>query len=593
MNKTPATHYRIIPKDPAAHLFSVAIHVAEPDPKGQEISFATWIPGSYLIRDFSQHVEQMKALDQNGQELAVTPLSQSRWKIAPCQGRLTIHYYVYAWDLSVRGAHLDQQHGFFNGTSVFAEVCGLSDEPCLVDILPPKGVADSWKVYTSLNEAEGFENAAPRHGFGRYFARDYDELIDHPVEMGTPKTISFEAGGTEHELVFTGITPNIDLERIAADCQRICQTEIDMFEPQSRQAPFADTASRYVFMVMVTENGYGGLEHRSSTALMTGRNALPIKGKDQRTPEYTQFLGLVSHEYFHSWNVKRIKPQRFTPYDLSQATPTKLLWVFEGFTSYYDDLFLLRSGLIEQAEYLRLLERTINNVLPAAGARKQSIAQSSYDAGNKYYRQNENSPNAIVSYYTKGALTAMCLDLYLRAETDGQRSLDDVMRLMWQEYGRDFYKGNQAGIEEEGMVQIVREACDVDISDFVQCYVDGTEPLPLEELLFKSGSRVRLKKSPNSQGDAWLGLKTRKQCCQLMISHVAEGSPAHLGGLSGLDTLAAIDGLQVRPDNFETLMKHYRPGDEVTIYVFRRDELQAYRVVLGEMPAAYQLYVED
>src|SRR5690606_22666560 len=361
--------------------------------------------------------------------VSYTKSDNHTWQIAPCTGPLQVDYVVYAWDLSVRGAHLDETHGFFNGTSVFLRVEGQEHEPCLLELAPPRGIV-GWKVYTSLPEARGYRGAARRHGFGLYRAPDYDALLDHPVEMGTPQVARFTAHGAEHELVFTGVVPNLDLARITEDTRRICEAQIAFFEPRAKRAPFLDSSDRYVFMTMVVGDGYGGLEHRASTALMASRRDLPVVGQSGQSDGYRTFLGLVSHEYFHTWNVKRIKPAAFAPYDLQQPDLTRLLWVFEGFTSYYDDLMLLRANTIDMPEYLRLLGKTITGVARAPGRHKQSVAESSFDTWTRFYKQDENSPNALVSYYTKGALVALGLDLLIRRDSAGTHSLDDVMRLL-------------------------------------------------------------------------------------------------------------------------------------------------------------------
>jgi len=401
--------YRLAPFDPAGHRYRITLTIDTPSPEGQRLSLPAWIPGSYLIRDFSRQIESLSA-HAGTRRVNVDKIDNHTWQAAPCDGPLRVEYEVYAWDLSVRGAHLDDSHGFFNGTSVFLRVHGQDHLPCLLDLAPPRGL-DGWKVYTSLPEARGHRGAARRHGFGLYLAPDYDALIDHPVEMGTPHVATFTAHGAEHELVFTGVTPNLDLARITGDVKKICETQIEFFEPRTKRAPFLDSTDRYVFMTMVTGDGYGGLEHRASTALMTSRKDLPVVGQQGQGEGYRGFLGLVSHEYFHTWNVKRIKPQAFAPYHLDQPDLTRLLWVFEGFTSYYDDLLLLRSGAITQSDYLRLLAKTITSVARTPGRAKQSVAESSFDAWTRYYKQDENSPNALVSYYTKGALVALGLVL--------------------------------------------------------------------------------------------------------------------------------------------------------------------------------------
>jgi predicted metalloprotease with PDZ domain len=573
--------YRLQPRNLAGHRFRITLTIALPDPEGQRLSLPAWIPGSYLIRDFSRQIETLSARGQ-GRPVAVDKLDNHTWRAAPCDGPLVVDYTVYAWDLSVRGAHLDETHGFFNGTSVFLRVEGQEHEPCLVDLIAPPGLAH-WKVYTALPEARGVRGAARRHGFGLYRAPDYDALVDYPVEMGTPQVTSFTAHGALHEMVFTGVTPKLDLDRIARDARAICETQIAFFEPRSRRAPFLDSTDRYVFMTTVTGDGYGGLEHRASTALMTARKNLPVIGQQGQGEGYRGFLGLVSHEYFHTWNVKRIKPAAFVPYDLSQPSLTRLLWIFEGFTSYYDDLLLLRSGAIKRNDYLRLLAKIITGVMRSPGRHKQSAAASSFDAWTRYYRQDENSPNAIVSYYTKGALVALGLDLTIRQASGGTHSLDDVMRLMWQRYGRDFFKGRPRGVDEDAFPALVREATGVDVRRFVARYAYGTADLPLAELLAAHGVTVQWKPTTPIPS---LDVRTRKQGDGIALATVFEGGAAHRGGLSAGDVLVAIDGLRVEaPAGLDTLLAQYRPGDRVVVHVFRRDELRVFTVRLNA-PAA-------
>lgn len=579
MDKTDAfpVLYRLAPHDPAGHRYRITLTVQAPSPDGQRLSLPAWIPGSYLIRDFSRQIESLTAYSGN-RRVVVDKIDNHTWQAAPCDGPLRVEYAVYAWDLSVRGAHLDETHGFFNGTSVFLRVHGQDHLPCLVDLAPPRGI-DGWKVYTSLPEARGHQGAARRHGFGRYLAPDYDALIDHPVEMGTPQVASFTAHGAEHELVFTGVAPNLDLARITDDVRKICETQIAFFEPRTKRAPFLDSADRYVFMTMVTGDGYGGLEHRASTALMTARKDLPVLGQQGQGDGYRGFLGLVSHEYFHTWNVKRIKPQAFVPYDLSQPDLSRLLWVFEGFTSYYDDLLLLRSTAITQSDYLRLLAKTITSVARTPGRHKQSVAESSFDAWTRYYKQDENSPNALVSYYTKGALVALGLDLLIRQESSGAYSLDDVMRLLWQRYGRDFYQGKPQGLPEDGLPGVIKEATGVDARRFIARYAYGVADVPLAELLAPHGIKVQWKVSANIPS---LDVRTRKQGDSLVLATVLEGGAGHKGGLSAGDLLVAIDGLKVEgAAGVEVLLGQYRVGDRVDVHVFRRDELRVFTVRLS------------
>ena len=339
MKKSKAIHYQLDPVNANAHLLHVSCQIPQPDANGQQLSLPAWIPGSYLIREFARHIVWLKA-ECNGQPVAVEKIDKATWRCAPVKGELLIRYEVYAFDLSVRGAYFDSQRLFFNGTSVFLQVAGQGSRACIVDILPPKADdCKGWRVATALPRLD-----APKHGFGTYIAGDYDELIDHPVEMGTFTHASFEACGVTHHIAITG-RHRADMARLCADLKRICEWQIKLFEPESAAAPMRE----YWFLVMAVGDGYGGLEHRNSTALIASRRDLPRLG-DARTSEgYTTLLGLISHEYFHTWNVKRLRPAEFARYDYGRENYTSLLWFFEGFTSYYDDLLLRRAGLLDDA----------------------------------------------------------------------------------------------------------------------------------------------------------------------------------------------------------------------------------------------------
>jgi predicted metalloprotease with PDZ domain len=566
-----AIHYSILPKDPAAHLFEIALTVASPASEGQIFSLPAWIPGSYMIREFSRNVVQIRG-ESAGRKIAVKKLDKHTWQAAKCEGPLILHYEVYAWDLSVRAAHLDQTHGFFNGTSVFLRAVGHEDSPHVVDIRRPDGDAcKTWRVATSLSELK-----AKRYGFGTYIAGDYDELIDHPVEMGNFALASFEATGVPHDIVITGQVPNLDLTRLTTDLKKICEAQIALFEPRTRRAPM----QRYVFMTLAVGDGYGGLEHRASTALICSRSDLPVKGQQEMSDGYRTFLGLCSHEYFHTWNVKRIKPAAFAPYDLQSENYTSLLWLFEGFTSYYDDLMLVRSGVIDPDAYLKLVSKTINGVLRGSGRQKQSVAESSFDAWVKYYRQDENAPNAIVSYYTKGSLVAMALDLTIRAGTNGKKSLDDVMRALWQRYGRDFYSNGPSGghgVADDEIEKLFDSISGLKLKPFFDRYIRGTADLPLDKLLPTFGFLL-----DDNRKDAKpaLGVRTTRDGNDCKLANVYEGEPAHRAGLSAGDILVAINGLRVTATNLETLLARYRVGDRITLHAFRRDELMSFMATL-------------
>lgn len=565
--------YRIAPSDPHAHLFTVALTIAEPAPEGQRLALPAWIPGSYMIREFARHVVALSARDARG-ALRVDKLDKHTWRVSPTPGPLTVEYTVYAWDLSVRAAHLDASHGFLNATSVCLRVLGQESRPCTVDLEPPPAsVARGWRVATTLPEA-----GAQRGAFGRYRAADYDALADHPIEMGTFELARFEAAGAVHEIAVTGRT-DVDLDRLAGDLAPVCAAQAALFEPRTRRAPFG----RYLFLTTAVGDGYGGLEHRDSTALLCGRNDLPWRGMAAASDGYRTFLGLASHEYFHAWHVKRIKPAAFVRYDFDREAYTRLLWIFEGFTSYYDDLMLVRAGVVARADYLRSLARTISMVLRGPGRTVQSVADSSFDAWIKYYRQDENSPNTIVSYYAKGALVALAIDLAVRARTRGRASLDDAMRLLWQRHGSDFYAADggpgpaQSGLHEDAFPALLREATGVSLGAQLARWVDGTDELPLARLLAPLG--ISLSLAPADAAPS-LGVRTAMRGTDLSIATAYSGGAAQRAGLSAGDVLVALDGLRVDEKSLKALLSRRRAGDVVEIHAFRRDELVRVAAVL-------------
>jgi predicted metalloprotease with PDZ domain len=562
--KNKTVLYALCPADPHAHLFSVMLHLDAPDPMGQVFSLPAWIPGSYMIREFAKNIVSISATSA-GAPVALTKRDKHTWVAAPCTGPLTLEYTAYAWDLSVRTAHLDATHGFFNGSSVYLRAHGCEAVRHEVELIAPPGL-EHWQVATSLPRSKGTKAQA----FGRYSAPDYDALIDHPVEMGTFASVSFDACGARHDMAFTGQIPNLDLQRVAADVQKICAAHIKLFEPKTHAAPFLDSSDRYVFMTMAVGDGYGGLEHRASTALVCNRTDLPIKGQAVQSEGYRQFLGLVSHEYFHTWNVKRIKPAVFAPYDLAQENYTPLLWLFEGFTSYYDDLMLARAGVITQTDYLKSLSKAISGVLRSPGREKQTVAQSSFDAWTKYYRQDENSPNAIISYYTKGSLVALYLDLLIREQTQNKKSLDDFMRLLWARFGRDFYRGKQGGVEPSAIAKLLEEATGCKLAKQLHMATETTADLPLASLLAKFGVQwaARIERPFPS-----LGIRTKTAGGECLIATCFTGEAAHRAGLSAGDALVAVDGLRVSANNLDQLLARYAAGDTVDVHVFRRDEL--------------------
>lgn len=560
--------YRVTPANPEAHLFSVVLSVPSPQATGETVRLPAWIPGSYMIREFARNIVDIKA-SQASRRVPLNKVDKHSWMTGPLDPSepLLIETLVYAWDLSVRCAHLDRSHGFFNGTQLFLSVLGRERHAHRVEICRPSGeVSRGWKLATTLPaESEASIDAS---GFGTRVAADYDELIDHPVEMGDFASMSFDVSGVPHRMVVTG-RARFDAPRLQADLGRVCAEVVTLF---GEAPPFA----QYLFMVMAVGDGYGGLEHRSSTALLCARTDLPAQHEGEADDAYRTFLGLCAHEYFHAWHVKRIKPEAFMPYRLHEENYTRLLWVFEGFTSYYDDLTLVRAGLINTEAYLGLIAKTISAVERGSGRLRQTLAESSFDAWTKYYRQDENSPNAIVSYYQKGALVALGLDLTIRRLTKGQHSLDDVMRHLWQHYGKP-----GRGVPEDAMPAIIFAATGVAVAAQIEAWVLGHDDVPLGSLFKAFGISMTKKAGGRVSG---LGVRVKARGESLYLSHVLDGGSAQRAGLSAGDELVALGGLKVTAENFDKLLARCPLNETALVTVFRRDELGHHEVTL-EPPA--------
>ena len=568
-------HYRIACAHPGAHLFSITLTVAEPDPAGCVVSLPAWIPGSYMIREFARNIGRISA--RNGKRaITLVKINKHAWRAAPCAGPLVIDYEVYAWDLSVRAAHLDETHGFFNGTSVFLRVHGREQATHNVDIMRPAGrtYAD-WRVATSLPRARG----TPAYGFGAYRAESYDALIDHPVEMGTFALVPFSACGVPHAVAITG-RHDCDSARLAADLERICTEHIYLFHGVRATADSVPFAS-YLFLVLAVGDGYGGLEHRASTALICARNDLPYAGLKESSEGYRTFLGLCSHEYFHAWLVKRIQPLAFQPYQLDRKNFSTLLWFFEGFTSYYDDLLLLRSACISKEHYLNRLLRTVNQIQKNPGRHKQSVSDSSFDAWTKYYQMDANTPNAVVSYYAKGSLIAFALDLLIREATQHVKSLDDVMRLLWQRHG-SFRHTPGLGLSEHDFENAVLTVTGVSFKDkwqnFALNYIKGTADIPVIELLASQGIRTTKKRlSITEQIVSQLGVRTANQDGWLKITQVLDHALAQQAGLAPDDVIVSLNQERVTPTNWLKLLEQFST-QPLKILAFRSDQLKTFYI---------------
>ena len=508
-------HYAVEAADLHAHLFKVTLTIAQPAAR-QTVSLPVWIPGSYLVREFSKNLQNLVAT-QGRKKAVITQRDKCTWDIActPGQG-LVLSYEVYAFDASVRAAWLDTQRGFFNGTSLCLRVHGWEEKTHQLQIKPVKGHS-TWQAATGMTPVK-----VDKKGFGLYQADNYSDLVDCPVELGAFWSGHFTACGIPHRFVVAGALPSFDGERLLADTQKICETEIRFWHGSGKSAGKKAPHKNYLFMLNAVNDGYGGLEHKNSTALICNRADLPRQTAPHTNEGYTTLLGLISHEYFHTWNVKQLRPDALARYDFGQENYTPLLWFFEGFTSYYDDLLLRRAGLMDDATYFKLLGKTILQVQQTPGRHVQSVAQASFDAWVKYYRQDENTPNATVSYYTKGALVALCFDLKLRQE--GQ-TLDNVMRGLWQ-------RCHAGPMREQDLLDELHSLTGRSWQKEIASWVHSTDELPLRELLSKQGVEISAETAPMSQR---LGVRVSEVLGSIQIKGVLRGGAAEKAGLAAGD----------------------------------------------------------
>lgn len=544
-------HYQIEFDDYRQHLIHVTLRfLANPT---QVLSLPTWIPGSYLIREFSKHIESVKAYDEAGRQLQINKFEKNKWRLYNTDHELiTVEYDVYAYDLSVRGAYVDQTRLYVNPACVCLGLQDQEESAIEVEVFLPEELKH-------FQIATGLESRSLVKGRYTLKANNYAQLIDAPFELADQTRFSFEANGIPHEFVVSG-QHTMNAARMKQDLEKICSTEISMFG----SAPFEN----YTFMTMATGNSYGGLEHPNSTSLISPRDDFPKANEPvEPSADYQRFLGLCSHEYFHSWLVKFIRPENFANYDLDQESYTSLLWIFEGFTSYYDDLILYRSGVISQASYLKLLKGQIDRYLQNPGRFIQSVSESSFDAWIKFYRQDENSNNAGTSYYNKGCLVALSLDLGLRLRGS---SLDALMRRLYE----NTQKGMQ--VNERTIVELCNELTGDNWIEQINHLINTTDELPLDQLFPEFG----LSYSLQNEKALPFGLKVAEKAEGVIIQQARRDGVGAKAGLSANDVIIAIDGLKAS----EKLLNQYaKQQGQFTVYAFRRDEFLQFELQGGEV----------
>ncbi|WP_448565045.1 M61 family metallopeptidase [Thalassotalea ganghwensis] len=567
--------YAITADDIRRHLFDVSITFDTKPGVCYHLRLPSWLPGSYMVRDFAKHIHRLAAVSENSAALELSKLDKQRWHVTATDKKITLTYQVFAFDLSVRTAYLDSQRGFFNGSSTFIEIEELSEQPCTLDIIK-SDLMDNWRVATGLPRAKGTD----LYQFGHYKAENYQHLIDCPVALGDFDAIEFTVNEIPHYLVFTRKHYG-DQQRLIDDLTKICQHHIALFS----DAPFEE----YWFITHLLGEGFGGLEHKNSTVLQASRFDLPNPNNQQETSEgYQTFLSLCSHEYFHAWNVCRIKPAEFIPYDLAKEVYTEQLWAYEGITSYYDDLSLYRAGLIDFDKYLATLAKTATRVNRGDGQLQQNVIDSSFYAWTKFYQQGPDAVNHIVSYYTKGSLIALWLDLSIRKSSQGKHSLDDLMRLLWQKFGK-----NNIGTKLDDYFSLVEQLANPAVKTQLKHLLFETDRINLEPILADFGIEQSLTKfaAINSLDTSeckdyvpYIGAQFSESDHGLKLSVVLANSPAQQAGLAVNDVIVALDNVKAKTKTIQAIAAHLPKEAEVTCHFFRDDQLMTTSVKFADSP---------
>ncbi|MBI3927054.1 MAG: M61 family metallopeptidase [Armatimonadetes bacterium] len=520
------------------------------------LSMPVWTPGSYLVREFSRNVEDFRAEGSAGAALGVEKVRKNQWRVETGgYPEVVVRYRLYCRELSVRTNWVDDRFALLNGAPTFFRILEDVSRPHQVRLeLPP-----AW--HSSFTALEPHPGGEPHH----YRATDYDELVDSPVLAGNPAVHRFEVAGVPHLLVNQGGEGLWDSRKAARDVQKIVETERLLWG----HLPYP----RYLFFNLVTEGG-GGLEHQNSTVLMTSRWT-------QRNPkEYRKWLGLVAHEFFHTWNAKRLRPHNLDPFDYENEVYTPSLWVVEGITSYYDDLLVRRAGLLDDDQYLEQLSQSIERVQTSPGRKVQALTQASFDAWIKLYRPDENSANTSVSYYSKGAVVAFLLDCEMRRRSGGKTNLDDVLRLAYQRYSAD------TGYRDQEFRQLIVGLAGPDMVPWLERYLDTTAELDYGPALNYYGLRFEPPEEPDEDEPepGWLGLSTREEKGRLVVTEVKRETPAHQVGFQVDDEIVGLDGYRVLAAEWEDRLKRYPPGTAVKVVLARRGELRDLSLTLGQKP---------
>lgn len=533
-------HYTLAVDSISEHTFAVSVSIPASQSKVTTLSLPAWIPGSYMIRDFARHIIKIEAFNDSGEAVVLDKTDKQTWQYCAQNQSITVTYTVFAFDLSVRSAFINDQYAFCNGTSVFLKIHGLEHQPHTLTIIPP--AKSNWNVHTSMVCLDN-----------QYQCQNYAEFIDHPIFIGQAQVQTFKVDNIEFDVLFSGDAP-VDIERICNDLKPVCQHHLSLFEK-----PYP--IQRYLFMTLLSDTGFGGLEHRNSTALLYPRFDLPLPGEHKVRPDgYITFLSLCSHELFHTWNVKRIRPEVLVQPDLSSEVFTEQLWIYEGFTSFYDDVTLARTELITPEKYLEIVGQNLTRLLHGSGRHLQSAAASSFDAWTRFYKQDANSVNHIVSYYTKGGIIALGLDLLIRRESQNRYSLDTVMKHMWNDYGKD-----ERGTPDDVIATICHDKLNIDVTDYLNQVVYGTEDVNLSAWLADIGVTLHYRAKLNSADKGgtdvghggnqhMLGATVKTAPMGVAVAQVNSNTAASKAGLQINDIILAVDNFVVNENLLQRLL---------------------------------------
>jgi predicted metalloprotease with PDZ domain len=552
-----AIRYTVSFPAPQTNYFEVSAMVPTDGRPEVELMMAVWTPGSYLIREYSRNVESVTATGQAGRALAIEKSDKNRWRVATGGApSVTVKYRVYAREMSVRTNWVEADFAMINGAPTFMTLVGGLQRPHEIVIEP----ARAWRAsMTSLAPLPG--------GSHRYRAADFDELVDSPILIGNPAVYEFTVDDKKHYLANIGESGVFDGGKAAKDLEAIVREQRRFWG----SLPY----DRYIVMNVLTavpgQIAGGGLEHKNSTLLIAGRWATRTR------QSYLAWLELASHEMFHAWNVKRLRPVELGPFDYENENFTRSLWLVEGVTDYYGELLVHRAGLSTAVEYLDALSNKIEEVQTTPGRTVQSAELASQDAWIKYYRPDENSPNSSVSYYSKGAVLAFVLDAKIRKATAGAKTLDDVMRAAYQKFS------GSRGYTPDEFRAVAEQVAGASLGSFWDAAIEGTAEVDYSEALDLLGLRFRPVTAPQP-ARAWLGATTRNDAGRLVVSQVRRDGPAAAAGLNVDDEILAIDDFRVRADQLVQRLDQYKPGDRVRLLVARRDQLMPVELAFGAEP---------